>query len=575
MTYQTKYVKKYWKLASASVAFLIVEALCDLLQPTIMARIVDEGVANRDLDYVLRLGGMMLLVTAVGAIGAVGRNIVSSNVSQRFGAELRSDLFKKMQTLSFDNLNQFQTASLITRLTNDVTQIQEFVHRMMRIFVRAPILSIGGIIMAIYLSPPMSLVFVVVIPIVAILITFNLKIGFPFFGRVQEAIDRLNGVMREHLAGVRVVKAFNRFEYETDRFEQANQHLAHITQSAMRVMAIFSPSIILVVNMGIAMVLWFGGSAVDGGTMEIGKIMAFINYMTQILHSLMMISMVFNMFVRAKVSSDRVAEVFEQVNTMTFSPSLIGEMTSAGRVDFADVTFSYQGSVGEPVLKQISFSCLPGETVGIIGSTGAGKSSLISLVPRFYDPTIGVVKVDGCDVRNMNPKELRERIGIVPQQTLLFTGTIYDNIKWGNPTATKEEVYEAAKIAQADNFITSLTHGYETVLGQGGVNLSGGQKQRVAIARALVRKPEILIMDDSTSAVDVTTEGKIRSELGRFSQRLTCIVIAQRITSVLTADKIIVLDEGNLVGQGSHEMLMGTCQVYQDIFRSQIGKEAV
>ena len=573
MQFMQPYIQKYWKLFSLSIGFLVVEAICDLLQPTILARIVDVGVVNQDLNYVMRMGGFMLLITATGALGAVGRNIVSSKVSQKFGAELRSDLFKKVQSLSFDNLNQFETASLITRLTNDVTQVQEFTHRLMRIFVRAPILSIGGIIMAIYLSPSMSLIFVVVVPIVALLIALNLKISFPFFGRVQRSMDTLNGVMRDYLAGVRVVKAFNRFDFETSRFTQANQNLAQITQTAMRIMAVFSPSIIFVVSMGVAVVLWFGGKAVNAGTMEVGKIMAFINYMTQILHSLMMISMVFSMFVRAKASAERIDEVFTQENTMPIPVANGNRGLRTGRVEFENVTFSYQAGVSEPVLKQISFSCLPGETVGIIGSTGAGKSTLIRLIPRFYDTTIGTVRVDGMDVRELDPKVLRAAIGMVPQKTLLFTGTIYENIKWGNPQASLEDVMEAAKIAQADSFISQFAKGYETILGQGGVNLSGGQKQRVAIARALVRKPLILIMDDSTSAVDVTTEGKLRCALKDYTQNLTCLIIAQRITSVLTADKIIVLDEGSLVGIGTHTKLMATCSVYQDIFRSQIGKE--
>lgn len=574
MGFMNKYVKKYWKLFLLSVSFLVVEAVGDLLQPTIMANMVDVGVANNDMDYVLRMGGIMLLVTAFGAIGAVGRNIVSSHTSQRFGADLRLDLFKKVQSLSSHSLNKFDTASLITRLTYDITQVKDFVHRMMRIFVKAPILCIGSIIMAVYLSPPMSLVLAIVVPVIGVLIIFNLKIGYPFFRKVQKAMDKLNGVMREHLGGIRVVKAFNRSEYENKRFKGANDHLASVTKKAMRVMAVFSPSITLTVNLGIVAVLWFGGYSVRAGNMEVGKVIAFINYMTQILHSLMVISRVFNNSVRAKASAHRIEEVFTHENTIENKPGALYTSRGTGLVEFCDVSFSY-GDTSEPVLENITFSCLPGETVGIIGSTGSGKSTLVNLIPRFYDVGSGNIKINGVDIKDIQTDNLREKIAIVPQKTLLFTGTILDNIKWGKENATDLEVEQAAQIAEAHSFITSFPKGYQTLLGQGGINLSGGQKQRVSIARALIKKPEILIMDDSTSAVDVTTEGKIREGLKKYASTLTCIIIAQRISSVVTADKIVVLDEGKVVGIGKHGELIKQCSVYQDIFRSQIGKEAV
>jgi len=589
-----KYWGKYWKRFCLAVSCLMLEALCDLMQPTIMSRIVDVGVAGRNMSFVLSMGGVMLLVTLLGAVAAVSRNIVSSNVSQRFSAEMRSDLFKKIQTFSFDNINRFETASLVTRLTNDVTQVQTFVHGLMRIFVKAPITAIGSIIMAVLLNPPMALVLVAVVPVISILISANVRIGYPKFMKVQKALDRVNSVMREYLAGVRVVKAFNRFSYETERFDRTNKDLAAASTTAMRVVAIFSPGITLTVNMGIIAVLWFGGLRVNNGSMHVGQVIAFINYMTQILFSLMMISFVFTMFVRAKTSAERIGEVFAAENTMPVrqrpvipadkaneasSPenSAFTYVSTAkkGRVDFEQVYFTYEGASGEPVLKDITFTCMPGETVGIIGSTGSGKSSLVNLVPRFHDVTSGCIKVDGVDVRDADTRELRERIAVVSQKTVLFTGTIMDNIKWGREDASLQDIEKAAGIAQAHAFISNLPEGYDTLLGRGGVNLSGGQKQRVSIARALVRRPEILILDDCTSAVDVATETRIREALKEYSGGLTCLVIAQRITSVIGADRIVVLDNGRMVGTGNHEELMQTCEVYREIYRSQIGKEGI
>jgi ATP-binding cassette, subfamily B, multidrug efflux pump len=570
-----KYAKKYWKPFGTAVLFLMFEALCDLMQPTIMAKIVDIGVAQKDMNYVFRMGGLMLLVTAFGALSAITRNIVSSKVSQKFGAELRLDLFKKVQSFSFDNINKFEAASLMTRLTNDVTQVQNFVHGTMRIFVKAPLLCIGSIIMATLLNPKMAVILLVVVPIVGVLIFISMKIGYPFFSKVQRALDKVNGVMREYLSGVRVVKAFNRFNYEVVRFEKNNREFTELSITAMRVLAVFSPGITLTVNIAIVVVLWLGGFRVNNGSIHVGQIIAFINYMTQILGSLMMISFVFNMFVRAKASSERIGEVFAEENSMKIKENPVEVIEVRGRIDFENVYFSYAGTAGEPVVKDMTFTCLPGETVGIIGATGSGKSSVVNLVPRFYDVTSGTVKVDGVNVRDMNIEALRQKIAVVPQKTVLFTGSIIENMRWGKENATLEEVKRASTVAQAHDFISSFPEHYNTLLGQGGVNLSGGQKQRISIARALVRNPEILILDDCTSAVDVSTEAHIKEGLKEYSKDLTCIIIAQRITSVMGADKIIVLDNGSIVGMGNHEELLKSCHIYQDIFRSQIGKEAV
>ncbi|MFC0331360.1 ABC transporter ATP-binding protein [Paenibacillus sepulcri] len=571
MSFLKPYFRQFGKPFFAALLFLMLEAFCDLLQPLLMSRIIDEGVANKQMDYVLQFGGYMLLVTAAGAVGASMRNIISSHVSQNFGTKLRSDLFRKIQSLSFNSIDKFDRASLVTRLTNDVTQIQNFTNGLMRIFVKAPLVCLGSLIMAVRLNPPLSVVLIAVVPIVAVLIVSNMRIGFPRFARVQTALDRVNGLSREYLSGVRVVKAFNRFDYEVDKFDEVNRGYQTASTRAMRTMALFSPGIMLSVNLGIVAVIWIGGIRVDQGQMQVGHIIAFINYMTQILFSLMMISNVFNMFIRAKASSERIGEVFAEQDAMAWKEEQPRAPEATGSVEFKDVSFAYVGK--EAVLRNITLSCLPGETVGIIGSTGSGKSTLVSLIPRFYDADSGTVEVGGEDVSAIEPARLREKIAIVPQKTVLFTGTIRENLLWGKEDATQEELERAARMAQAEEFILKCPEGYETKLGQGGVNLSGGQKQRLSIARALVRQPSILILDDCTSAVDAATEAKIKEALKRYAEGLTCLLIAQRITSVMDADRIVVLDNGEIVGTGKHDELMRSCRAYQEIYRSQAGQE--
>ena len=573
MGFLAKYIKKYWKSFSLAVLFLTFEAISDLMMPTIMAKIIDVGVAGRDIDYVFKMGGLMLLITLLGAIAASTRSIIASNVSQSFGAELRSDLYIKIQTLSFKNIDRFERASLITRLTNDVTQVQVFANGLMRIFVKSPLLAIGGLIMATRLNLHLSVVLIVVVPIVAIFIILNLRLGFPMFSKVQKALDRVNSVMREYLSGVRVVKAFNRFDVEVNKFEKTNDEFKKQSIAATRLMAVFSPAIMLTVNLGIVAVLWIGGFGVTNGNVQVGHIIAFINYMTQILFSLMMISMVFNMFVRAKTSAVRIGEVFAQEDDLSWKDEMSETPVEQGKIEFDHVFFSYEGTSGEPVLKDINLTIVPGETVGIIGSTGSGKSTLVGLIPRFYDVSAGSIKVDGEDIHLVDPKRLREKIAFVPQKNILFTGSVEENIKWGKEDATMEEVEKAAEIAGAHDFIASSPEGYQTRIGQGGVNFSGGQKQRISIARALIKKPKILILDDSTSAVDVTTEAGIKAGLKKYAKGLTCLLIAQRITSIIDADKIVVMDHGEIVGIGKHEELVRDCKVYQEIYQSQVGKE--
>ncbi len=571
MRFFKKYIKKYWRPFSFAIIVLTLEALCDLMQPTIMAKIVDTGVAQKNFNYILNMGLIMLAVTAVGAAAAIIRNIISSHVSLNLSSDLRLDLFKKIQSLSLEGLDKFDNASLITRLTNDITQVQNLTNGLMRIFVKAPLLCIGSIIMAIRLNLHLSLILFIIIPLVGFIIYMNLKTGYPAFLKVQKALDKLNGVMREYLSGVRVVKAFNRYEQEEIRFENTNNSQAQTSIASLRLMSIFGPCISLAVNTGIAAVLWFGSIQVTLGGMHVGQVMAYVNYMTQILFSLMMISFVFTTLVRAQASFDRIVEIFSMEDAMVFRDGITTE--NKGRIDFENVSFSYKDYCGDPVIKNISFTCMAGETLAVIGSTGSGKSTLINLIPRFYDTCSGKVLVDGMDVRDMDIKVLRGKIALVPQKTVLFTGTILENIKWGRKNASMEEVISAASAAQAHGFISSFPEKYETMLGQGGVNLSGGQKQRLAIARALIKFPEILVLDDCTSSVDTATETSIREALKQYFKKLTCIIVAQRITSVMDADRILVLDEGAIAGIGTHESLMKTCKVYKDIFHSQIGRE--
>jgi ATP-binding cassette, subfamily B, multidrug efflux pump len=574
MRFFSRYFKKYWKLFSLAIAFLTFEAFCDLLLPTIVASIIDVGIGRNDLNYIINMGSVMVAITAAEAVAASTRNVISSNVALKLSTDLRLDLYKKIQHLSFENLDHFDNASLVNRLTNDITQIQSLTIGLTRIFVKAPLLFIGSIIMALRINLHLSIILFIVIPIVIILIYINLHLGFPLYLKVQKALDGLNAVMREYLSGVRVVKAFNNYEFEISRFEKANSEQAGISIKSMRTMAFFIPSVFLIVNLGVAAVLWFGGVQVNNGNMQVGEIVAFVNYMNLILFSLIMISFIFSTFVRAKASADRIIEVFEQVDIMKYSHNNAPEDIK-GRIEFDKVSFSYSGSCGEPILKDVSFTCMPGETIAIIGSTGSGKTSLINLIPRFYDACSGHVKVDDMDIKDIEINELREKIALVPQKTILFTGTILENIKWGKQNATMEEVVAATSAAQAHDFISSFPEGYETRLGQGGVNLSGGQKQRLAIARALIKSPEILILDDCTSSVDVATEAEIRKALKKYFGKLTCLIVAQRITSVIDTDRIIVLDKGEISCVGTHNELMETCTVYKDIFHSQIGKEEI
>jgi len=525
-----------------------------------------------DMHYVLRNAAVMLGITGVGAICAILRNILSSRVSQSVARDLRRDLYRKIQSFSSENIDRFERASLITRLTNDVTQIQHLVNGMMRFFVRAPLLCIGAIFMMLSLNPKMAAVLLVVIPVIALIVFLSMRIGFPYFVRVQKVLDRMATVMREYLSGVRVVKAFGRFDYEQQRFDTVNEELSTTTRSSLRVMSVFSPAISLTVNLGVVAVLWMGGYRVASGSAQVGEIMAFVNYMLQVAHAFYVISNIFNTLVRAKASGDRIGAVFAAENTLPEAPEPVALTSLQEGITFDNVSFRYAGA-GADALRNISFTAGVGETIGIIGPTGAGKSSLINLLPRFYDVTQGAIRFDGVDLRDMDIEALRRLIALVPQKSVLFTGEIGENLLWGDPNASDEEIFAAAEAAQAAEFIDRFPEGYATMLGQGGVNLSGGQKQRLSIARALLKKPAVLILDDCTSAVDVATEAKIRAALSRYCRGdLITFIISQRITSVMRADRILVLDDGELVGAATHDELMMHCEVYRDIYRSQLGE---
>lgn len=563
------YLPQYLKLAVPAWVVLLMEVLVDLSLPTLLAAIVNTGIRQSDTGFILRTGGLMLALSLVGVVMALSRNWLSTKVSQNLGTRLRGDLFRRVQKLSLAATSNFSTASLITRLTNDVMHVQNMSFMLTRIFIRAPLLIIGSIVMAFLLNPGLATILLGIIPILSFLIVLRIKRGLPLFQKVQTAIDRVNGIMREYLAGVRVVKVFNRFALEQDKFDNANKGLTDTAVQAARSMASIQPLMQLVMNGSIILVLWFGGLRISSGNMQDGDILAFVNYFLQILHAMMMVSWIFTMGVRAKTSLDRIGEIFNLEEIMVTSTQPVSPKQK-GTVEMRGVSFCWPGQT-KPILSDISFRVNAGETLAIIGSTGSGKSSLIHLFPRFYDVSSGTVLVDGTDVKLYDRKELRQRIALVPQQSVLFTGSIIDNLRWGKPEATLEEIQKACEIACADEFINRLPDGLNTYVGQGGVNLSGGQKQRLCIARALVRGCPVLIMDDSTSAIDMSTEARIRHRLREHTTDLTVLMIAQRIHSVMSADRILVLEDGRIVGSGKHNDLLQECQVYRDIYRSQMG----
>jgi ATP-binding cassette subfamily B protein len=576
------YLRIYWKTYKVkfvfALFFLSLEALADLMQPALMSRIVDQGVAHADLKFIEQFGLLMLLITVIGAVCASARNVLSGIVSQRFAQDLRQDLYIKIQSFSQAQIDHFGNASLITRLTNDVTRVQTFANGMMRIMAKAPLVGIGSLIMAIHLNAKLSLVLLGIAPIIAVLIFFNMKISYPFFRNVQRALDRVNRSMQDYLAGVRVIKVFNRSAFEQKKFQLNNNELGELSAVASKIGSLFGPAINLVVNGGILAILWFGGLGVNSGSMQVGTIIAFTNYMMQLLFAIMMMNNAFNMLVRAKASAERIGEVMnDELDQRFHTGSLeLYAPEKKGAVQFHHVTFSYQNHEGQdPVLKDINFDLDPGETLGIIGPIGSGKSTITQLILRFYDPDKGTIIFSGNDIKRYSEGELRKKIAIVPQRTFLFSGSVLDNIRWGNEQASDEEVYEAARIADADGFIRRLSHGYDSMIGQGGVNLSGGQKQRISIARALIRQPDLLILDDATSAVDARTDKMIRNRLKQALNQLTCIIISQKAASIKNADKIIVMNHGVVDAIGTHKELLSFSAFYRDVYSTQMDRGGI
>ena len=561
------YWKKYWLPFCTGVLCVFLEAVCDLLGPTIMAKVVDQGIARGDQRYVLLLSGAMLLVAALGAVFAMCRNIFAGRVSQSFGADLRFDLFKKVQSFSIQSADELENASIITRLTNDVTQVMMFVNGMMRIFLKAPLTCIGGVVMAVSLNPRLSLVMLAAVAVVFCLIILSMRISYPRFAKVQRATDGLNRNVREFLVGIRLIKGFGREDAEEEKFGETNARLAEDSLKAARVLTVFTPLMSLVMNFGVIVLLILGGRGLMGGSVEIGQVVALVNYMTQILMSLMIVFNVFNMFVRMRASSERLSEMLAKSGERTGGESRV----KSGELQFCGVTFSYPGAQREPVLRDVSFTLHRGETLAVIGPTGAGKSTLAALMLRYYEPDFGAVLLAGRDLREMDVHALRKRVSIAPQKSMLFSGTILENIRWGREDADMDAVYRAARAAAADEFIDVMPEGYETFLGQGAVNISGGQKQRVSIARALVREPDILILDDCTSALDALTEARVRRALKEYSEDMMCVLVTQRVSTAMGADRILVLDGGRVAGLDSHQQLLETCPVYREICHSQIG----
>ncbi len=562
------YLKPYWKQALIAPLLMIVEVAMDLMQPRMMQRIVDDGIRSGNQKLVLETGLIMLIFALIGAVGGIGCTVFAVRAAFSFGTDLRSSVYRKMQTLSFGNLDQLGTGQLVTRLTNDVTQIQEVVLIGLRILVRIPLIMLGSLLMAFLTSPRLALMALPLLPPLALMLWFVVRRASPLYRRVQDALDRLNTVIQENLAGVRVIKAFVREEHEKGRFRDANVDMTAQSIQAMQLTAITGPVLLLLMNVCIAGIIWFGGIAANTGTLTVGEIIAVITYLTQMLSSVLMVSMLMIRLSRAQASTERVNEILNSIPDIQDRPNALQEFNPRGRVAFENVTFGY----GEPVLKEVSFVAEPGQTVAILGTTGSGKTSLIHLIPRFYDVTEGRVTIDGVDVRDISHSALRAHIGIALQEAVLFSGTITENIRQGNLKADDDTVKDAAQAAQADEFITNLPEAYATQLGQRGVNLSGGQKQRMSIARALIRKPTILILDDSTSAVDVETEVSIQDALATLMDGRTSFVVAQRISTVLNADKILVLDDGRLVAEGTHQSLIHSSPIYRQIYDSQLGE---
>lgn len=554
------------------LVLLFVQSLSTLYLPNLMSDIVDNGIIKGNIPYILRIGEYMLGVTVIGVICAVLASLLASKASAGFGQILRSKVFTQVENYTLHEFDKLGTSSLIVRTTNDIMQVQQLVNMMLRMMVMAPLTMVGGIIMAVYTNAQLSLIIVVVIPILALAIFAVLGRGIRLFKLMQDKVDRLNRVLRENLTGIRVIRAFHRTDSESRRFDAANADLTDTSITVYKIMAALMPVMMLVINFSTVAIIWYGGIRINNGDMQIGNLMAFLQYVMQIMFSVMMVSMMSFLIPRGQASAVRINEVLDTNPEIVDTKQVKQPDSRKGYVEFRNVTFSYPGAE-EPAVSNISFHIDPGEVTAIIGGTGSGKSTLVSLIPRFYDIASGSILVDGVDVRDMSQASLRSRIGLVPQKAVLFTGTIAENIRYGKEDASAKEIAHAAEVAQATEFIADMKEGFDAVIAQGGANVSGGQKQRLSIARALLRRPEIYLFDDSFSALDFKTDAKLRAALKNEVADATVLIVAQRVSTVMDADRIIVVEEGRIAGIGVHRELMKTCQVYREIVSSQLSEE--
>ena len=565
----SKYLKPYALFAVLTPLSMVGEVLGDLLQPKLMSKIVDDGVLGQDMDLIIRTGLLMLLVLIGGGACGIAASAFGGIASQSFSRDLRVDVFRRVMGLSFEQTDKFTTGSLVTRLTADITAIQQMVDFMLRMLVRDSLLFFGGIIMMLTLNVRFGIIILCALPVEIIMMIIILKKANPYYSIVAKRLDTVNSVVQENVTGARVVKAYVREDTEEKRFDDANISLMESNLRVETLMAILQPLLMIILNLSVIAVIVIGGWQVQAQAMKVGEVMAAITYLTQVLHGVMMMSMMFQTLAKASASANRLREVLETDPVIKSGSVSLSDKTG-GTVSFKNVSFSYPETKGRPVISDLTLDIKSGESVAILGATGSGKSSLVNLIPRFYDCTAGEVLVDGVNVKDCKLDELRKKVGIVLQKSELFSGTVEDNIKWGDKNATHEEVISAAQAAQADEFIQKIPAGYEGIIAEKGASLSGGQKQRLSISRAVLKKPEILILDDSTSALDLGTEAKLRAEIDRKMNGTTLIIIAQRIQSVKSCDRIAVLDHGKLCACDTHENLLKTCEVYQDIYASQV-----
>ncbi|MGE6579356.1 ABC transporter ATP-binding protein [Paenibacillus xylanexedens] len=556
------------------LGLIMLQTLAELYLPTLMADIVNDGIIKGDIPYIWQIGGWMLVIAIGGTACSVIASYLSSRTAGGFAKQLRSRVFRHVENFSLQEFDKMGTASLITRTTNDITQVQNVLTMMLRMMIMAPLMCIGGIFMAVSQDAKLSTIFLVVLPVLGGAIALIGAKGLPLFKTIQKKLDRLNLVLREQLTGIRVVRSFNRGEHEKVRFNGANTELRDSSIKVNVLMATIMPVMMLVMNFSMIAILYFGGMRIDTGNMNIGALIAFIQYAMQIMFSLIMVSMIFVMIPRASASAERINEVLDMQPDLSNPEQPRGMKSMQGMIEFDNVTFRYPGAEN-PALSDISFTARSGETTAIIGGTGSGKSTLLSLIPRFYDVTEGSVRVNGTDVREIRQEDLRAKIGFVPQKAVLFTGTITENIRHGKDDATMDEVVHAARTAQAENFITEMKEGYDSLIAQGGNNVSGGQKQRLSIARALVRRPEVYIFDDSFSALDFKTDAKLRAALKSETTEAAVLIVAQRVSTVMDADRILVMDEGRIVGSGTHKELLEHNEVYREIVSSQLTEEEI